>query len=267
MAKHHKQLLANAFSKAAHSYDDVAELQRNTGHQLLAQLAPVVTAKSSQCGAAPIWLDLGSGTGYFTQLLSESSAQVYGVDIAFGMLKHAKAHRNPNIHWLNGDAEALPLASNSVDLVFSTLALQWCDDLSRAIKEIHRVLKPGGRLGFTTLVSGSLNELKQAWRAVDTKQHVNGFLPLSAIEASTQAAPFSQVDLQVRPEVLRYDTPLKLLKDLKGIGANYVQAQRASSGLGGKQKLLKMSQGYEVFRTQDGLYPATYYVCYAELIK
>ena len=267
MAKNHKQLLASAFSKAAGSYDSVAEFQRNTGHQLLAQIDNLF-AQSYQAGTAvPVWLDLGSGTGYFSDLLSQTGAQVYGVDIAFGMLQHAKAHRSPRINWLNGDAEALPLADNSVDLVFSSLALQWCDDLNVALAEIRRVLKPGGRLAFTTLVSGSLAELKQAWRAVDAHRHVNGFLSMDKIAQSADSAHFSAVKLGVRPEVLLYQTPLALLKDLKGIGANHVQTDKVKAGLGGKQALLKMSQAYEAFRTKQGLLPATYYVCYGELVK
>ncbi len=259
-----KSSIAQAFSKAAASYDSAAQFQRDTGHKLL---DPLISRANVEPVASQRWLDLGSGTGYFTELLAGSGAHVVGLDLALGMLSHAKAQRSSDLSWLNGDAESLPLQDNAFDLVFSTLALQWCDNLGRALQEAHRVLKPQGEMYFTTLVAGSLTELAQAWQQVDDKPHVNAFLPLKDIEAAAQQAQFAHVELQVLPEVLSYPNALALLKDLKGIGANHVHATSRSAGLGGRSALTAMCQGYEKFRNRQGLLPATYQVCYAKLTK
>ncbi|MFO6422407.1 malonyl-ACP O-methyltransferase BioC [Motilimonas sp. KMU-193] len=267
MSCYAKSSIAQAFSKAAASYDSAAQFQRDTGHKLL---DPILTRSANALGGQR-WLDLGSGTGYFTELLAQSGVQVVGLDLALGMLNHAKHERSSQpshqLSWLNGDAESLPLQDNAFDLVFSTLALQWCDDLGRALKEAYRVLKPQGEMHFTTLVAGSLTELTQAWQQVDNKPHVNAFLPLSDIQAATQQAPFAHVELQVLPEVVSYPTALALLKDLKGIGANHVPTSARAPGLGGRGAIAAMCQGYERFRDHQGLLPATYQVCYARLIK
>jgi ubiquinone/menaquinone biosynthesis C-methylase UbiE len=77
---------------------------------------------------------------------------VVAADIAPGMLERAKQQSR----WLRrfarvrADAYALPFGDASFDLVFSSLMLQWCDDLDAVFAEIARVLKPGGLLLFST---------------------------------------------------------------------------------------------------------------------
>ena len=73
-----------------------------------------------------------------------------GLDIAEGMLRHARA-ASAAPHWVCADAEQLPLAADSVDLVFSSLALQWCETPGQALREIARVLKPVGRLAVSDI--------------------------------------------------------------------------------------------------------------------
>lgn len=78
-------------------------------------------------------------------------------------------------HYLAGDIESLPLATATFDLAWSNLAVQWCGNLSTALRELYRVVRPGGVVAFTTLVQGSLPELHQAWQAVDERPHANRF--------------------------------------------------------------------------------------------
>ena len=67
-------------------------------------------------------LDLGCGTGYFQPELRSRypGASCIGLDLAPGMVEYARAHAAGGAHWLVGDAESLPLAADSVDLVFSS---------------------------------------------------------------------------------------------------------------------------------------------------
>ncbi|RJG48456.1 malonyl-ACP O-methyltransferase BioC [Motilimonas pumila] len=254
-----KLAIAHAFSKAAHSYDSMSGLQRETGQHLLSKVAKHAN-KQHEVG-----LDLGCGTGFFATDLSQHCQQLIGLDLALGMLQYAKTQRPTVRHWLQGDAEHLPLANNSLDWVFSSLALQWCDDLSVALAEVHRVLKPGGKLFFSTLAGKSLWQLQHAWRQVDDLQHVNEFKTEAELARICQNSPFMSVTSQVREQVVQYRHPFQLLKELKGIGANHVLGNKPS-GLAGKGKFNALHLAYQEFN-QDGHYPASYFVFYGELQK
>ena len=148
-----KLRVADSFSKAANSYDGSAQLQRDVGHQLLDFGLP--HAASIMQHENVNMMDLGSGTGYFSQKLTEHypQANLYCLDIAQGMLDHARALRgSESIKLLCADAEALPLASQSIDFIFSSLAIQWCENLNQLFSEIARALKPGGIALLSTLV-------------------------------------------------------------------------------------------------------------------
>ncbi len=164
-----KEAVANAFCKAAANYDNYAEFQRNVGQQLLNKLPKDLSGK--------VVLDLGSGTGYFAQKLLARGATVVCVDISAGMLAAAKKRcGEADVTYLLADAERLPLETGSVDYVFSSLALQWCADLAEPIREMKRITKANGKVFFSTLLDGSLIELKKAWAKIDSYQHVNDFI-------------------------------------------------------------------------------------------
>lgn len=131
-----KRQVAASFSRAAGTYDSVAELQRDVGSELLRRLPEDFSAGR--------WLDLGCGTGYFSRALGErfTGAQGVALDIAEGMLAHARPLGGAT-HFIAGDAECLPLQDASCDLIFSSLAVQWCADFASVLSEARRVLKPG----------------------------------------------------------------------------------------------------------------------------
>ncbi|MDL2337806.1 MAG: malonyl-ACP O-methyltransferase BioC [Pseudomonadota bacterium] len=247
-----KRDIAKSFSRAAHSYDSVAGLQRQVGSALLA-LLPI-------CFRPARTLDLGSGTGYFSACLSRRfGGQTLALDIAPGMLEYARSQRPmADLLWICADAERLPLASGSLDLVFSCLALQWCNGLEVALKEVARTLAPDGLFALATLLPGTLCELEQAWRGVDDGVHVNRFLPAHEVERAVSTSGLKPVQTIQRRWVMHYpDTPA-LLHALKALGAHNVNAGR-SHGLGGRRTLAALSQGYERLREPDGL-PARYQV-------
>ena len=83
--------------------------------------------------------------------------------------RHARACARRQSRWLRrfarvrADAYSLPFRDGAFDLVFSSLMLQWCDDLDAVFAEIARVLRPGGLLLFSTFGPGTLAELREAW--------------------------------------------------------------------------------------------------------
>ena len=253
-----KRQVAASFSRAAHSYDSVAELQRDVGQALLSQLPASLSPAR--------WLDLGCGTGYFSRALGQRfpSAEGLAVDIAEGMLQHAQPLRGAQ-YFIAGDAERLPLRDASCDLVFSSLALQWCADFAGVLAEAKRVLRPGGVLAFSSLCAGTLQELRDSWQAVDGFVHVNRFRRFEDYQRICGDSGLACHVLKVMPQTLFYPDVRSLTHELKALGAHNLNPGRPG-GLTGRARMLALLNAYEEFRQPRGL-PATYQVVYGVLYK
>ena len=250
-----KAHIAQSFSRAANSYDSVARLQRQVGQQLLEQLSPMM-------GPASI-VDLGCGTGYFTTRLAKrfSPPSLKGIDLAQGMLDFAQQQHGDCAMWLCDDAESLSLPDQSVDLIFSNLAFQWCERLPQLAAELARVLKPGGTVAFTSLGEQTLYELRNAWAAVDGYVHVNRFQPAQQWQEVFAQAGFHFEHFAVEPEVLQYRDLRHLTSELKGLGAHNVNQGR-NRKMTGRNPIRRLMAAYEQFRDNDGQLPATWEVIY-----
>lgn len=255
-----KQKIAAAFSRAAGTYDPVAHLQRAVGKQLL-KLAKIPL---QQMQPVENWLDLGCGTGYFCQTLESRWPQAKGIglDLAQGMLQFAQT-RCPKVHYLCADAEQLPLATSSQDLVFSSLALQWCSNLSGVLNEVKRVLKPSGLFLFSSVAEGSLFELNQSWQAVDSTQHVNNFRPFKAYQTLLEKSDLELIQAQNLKHTCYYQKVQHLTQELKKLGADSIQTGR-NSGLMGRNSLQRLLKSYESYRQPEGL-PASWQIVYGVL--
>lgn len=253
-----KRQVAASFSRAAASYDSVAELQRAVGQQLLKCLPEGWTPAR--------WLDLGCGTGHFSRVLGArfSSSQGLALDIAEGMLTHARPLGGAE-YFMAGDAERLPLQPDSCELIFSSLAVQWCADLAAVLSEARRVLKPGGVLAFASLCVGTLQELRESWGRVDGQVHVNRFREFEHYRQLCEASGLQVRSLEQRPHVLHYPDVRSLTHELKSLGAHNLNPGRPG-GLTGRARIAGLIEAYEGFRQVKGL-PATYQVVYAVLEK
>ncbi len=253
-----KRRIAESFSRAAHSYDQAAAFQRTVGSNLLDRLTT-----AQPCTEI---VDLGCGTGYFTRALATRYAVApLGMDLAEGMLRHARERSPQTTSWIVADAETLPLRTGSQDLIFSSLALQWCPDLALVLREAYRVLRPGGCLAFNTLLHGSLYELREAWRTVDDFVHVNRFIPLESLQNLLGNAGFADWRCEVETHVLHYQRLGELTHELKSIGAHNINPGRPG-GLAGRARLRQLTDAYEQFRTPQGL-PATWQVAQVLMFK
>lgn len=253
-----KRLVADSFSRAAATYDQAAALQRTVGSNLLDRLP---------ADFAPVDLiDLGCGTGYFSRALqARYERSVIGLDLAEGMLCHARQTSPMLGRWVAADAEALPLRANSQDLIFSSLALQWCPDLGRVLREAYRALRPGGCLAFNTLLEGSLHELRTAWRAVDDFVHVNRFMPAGELQHILAASEFVDWRCEVEEHRLYYQRLGELTHELKALGAHNINPGRPD-GLTGRARLRLLTDAYDAFRTDQGL-PASWQVAQILMFK
>jgi malonyl-CoA O-methyltransferase len=256
-----------SFDRAASSYDAAAVLQKEVRERMLARLELVKLAPRDI-------LDAGSGTGHAARALAARypGSRVIALDIALGMLKAASALQP---WWQRfamkkqlavcADLESLPLASGSVDMLWSNLALQWCNDLDRVFADMARVLRPDGLLMMSTFGPDTLMELREAGMADPQHVHVSRFIDMHDIGDALVRAGFSAPVLDVDKFVLTYADVLSVMRDLKAIGAHNA-AQGRRRGLEGKGFLRNLVARYEKFR-DNGKLPATFEVIYAHAWK
>lgn len=254
-----KRRVRTAFDRAAPGYDAAAPLQHEVCDRLLERLDWVRLEPRRV-------LDVGAGTGRGVRGLRQRyrSAQLVGLDLSRAMLEQARRHggwwRRPS--WVCADLESLPVADAIVDLVFSNLALQWCNDLDRALLGLRRVMAPGGLLMFTTFGPDTLRELREAWRFVDPDHvHVNTFIDMHDIGDALVRAGFADPVMDMEMMTVTYPDPAGLMADLRAIGATNASLGR-ERGLTTRARLRAMEAAYEGFRLPDGTLPATYEVLY-----
>lgn len=249
-----RRALARAFSRAGRGYDAAAPLQATVRKELLARL-DFFTLEPR------VVLDVGCGTARGAEALRArfGGARVLGVDLAPGMLQAARARMRSwrTLPWrrlplLCADAAALPIATGSVDLLYSNLMLQWCDDLPRVFAEWQRVLRPGGLLLFSSFGSETLQELRGAWAAADETAHVSLFTDMPGLGRALASAGFAEPVLD-RELVLEHQPSVRTLMDaLRAIGAGNALADRRRA-LTGAGRLRAMQANYEALRQPAGL--------------
>lgn len=254
-----RQRIRAAFGAAAQDYEGLAVLQREVGRELVERC--IVLEQPPQRV-----LDVGCGTGLHTAALKQRyrKAEVIGLDLALPMLRQTRRHSRwwRPLRVLAGDVLQLPLADRSVDLVYSNLCLQWCEDLHAAFYELRRVLRPGGLLLFSTFGPDTLRELRAAWQAADDAAHVHRFLDVHDIGNAVMAQAYADPVFDVERYTLTYTDVRQLMRELKGIGAGNALAERRR-GLTGRSAYTRMLEAYESFRV-NGRLPATYEVVYGQ---
>ena len=265
-----KKQLRTAFERAANSYDQAAVLQREISNRMLSRLEYIKYQPD-------VILDAGSGTGYGSQQLAKRypNSQLIAMDIAWAMLSHAR----PNTVWWQrllpllqqrayyvcADVEQIPIKNESVSMIWSNLALQWCNDLEHTFAEMHRILRTDGLVMFSTFGPDTLKELRQSFAQVDAFSHVNRFIDMHDIGDLLVHNGFSTPVMDMEYITLTYPDVTSVMRDLKAIGAHNV-TQGRNQGLMGKNKWQKAIAEYEKLRC-DGKLPATYEVVYGHAWK
>jgi malonyl-CoA O-methyltransferase len=248
-----------SFERAAKTYDAAAVLQKLVRDEMFDRLDLIKVSPQKI-------LDLGCGTGHGSVALQKRfrSAQVFSLDLAFAMLEKTYAQQ-PLLKKAIGskklicaDIENLPVADEQMDVVWSNLALQWCNDLDKSFTEISRVLKPNRLFMFSTFGPDTLKELRAASNNGST--HVSRFIDMHDIGDALTRNGFNAPVLDVERYTLTYDDVKGVMADLKAIGAHNA-TQGRSRGLAGKGFLKALAEQYEQFRT-DGKLPATFEVIY-----
>jgi malonyl-CoA O-methyltransferase len=255
-----RDVVGRAFDRASGQYEAAAPLQASVRATLLERVDELASALTPA-----VVLDIGAGTGAATAALRKrfARARVIALDLAEGMLAEAGKHQRlfRRFDRVRADAAQLPFADHSVDIIYSSLMLQWFDDPALVFAEAARVLKPGGLLAFSTFGPDTLRELRAAWDEADPDGvHVNRFIDVLDLGSALQRTGFAEPVLDVDRHRQSCADVFELLRGLQAIGAHNVNAGRPRA-LTGRRRFETMVAAYERSRAPAGL-PATWEVVY-----
>lgn len=205
-------------------------------------------------------LDLGGGNDLPALRARYPQAEAIAVDFAPARL----AHLAPRPSWLSrlvrreptkgivADAHALPLATGSVDFLWSNLLLHWLAEPLAALAEWQRVLAVGGTVFFATVGPDTLRELRE----VLGPTAVHPFLDMHDVGDLLMAAGFTDPVMDMQMLTLRYRDPARLWQDLRASGATNARRDRRRT-LTGKVRWQRALAALEARREADGTIPIT----------
>ncbi|MEX2125925.1 MAG: methyltransferase domain-containing protein [Woeseia sp.] len=226
------------FDRAAATFDQVDFVHRHAAKGLFERMSPMLLNVERI-------LDAGAATGTASRALARHyrRSHVLSLDSSMCMLKRAKRARSrfAAIAELQADAAGLPLQAGSVDLVFANMLLPWIDDLPAFFAGIGRVLRKDGLLVFSTLGPDSLDQLRQAWSAVDREEHVNAFIDMHDVGDALVKAGLREPVLDVDYLTVTYRSPEALFNDLALAGARN-SLERRRQTLTGKGRFREMQR-------------------------
>jgi SAM-dependent methyltransferase len=191
-------------------------------------------------------------------------ADIASPGAALGKILGAKFKTVTHIDLPKADSEPLPLEPASLDLVVSSLALQFVNDLPGVLAQIQRALKPDGLFLAAMMGGDTLTELRQSFAAAEAEieggvsPRVFPFIDLRDAGALLQRANFALPVTDVDRITVRYDDAFALMRDLRRMGATNILVERSRKFLR-RATLLRMAEIYsEKFSDSDGRIRATF---------
>lgn len=210
----------------------------------------------------PLAVDLAARRGAFAHALAVSDAR-RRVETLFEMETSPAMLAGRRGCFLLGDAEALPFAPGSLDLIVSVLALHWTNDVVGALVQTRRALKPDGLFLAAFLGGATLHELRGSLLAAEAEltggaaQRVSPFADPADAPGLLQRAGFLMPVVDVDRVTVRYADPLGLLADLRRMGETAAFADRPP-----KLRRAVIARARELYIEQfaeaDGRVPATF---------
>ena len=228
-------------------------------------------------------LDAGCGAGADLALLHKQfpAAQIVGVDAAPAMLAAAGTRAaspgslnrmlsrllpaKTGIDLACADFANLPLGPNSVDLVWSNLALPWHPQPDLVFAEWRRVLGMDGLLMFSSFGPDTLRELRTALAVLDDAQHVLPFVDMHDFGDQLVAAGFSTPVMDMETITVTYDSAQALLADARALGGNPLATRRRA--LVGRAGWARVLAALEQGRRADGKLALSFEVIYGHAFR
>lgn len=222
-------------------------------------------------------LDAGCGAGDNLALLRERYAEAAytGLDNCDPLLEIARkrhapadlsawigklARRGPTNAFINADLAATGLAPESLELVWSNLALHWHREPHAVLAEWRRILKVGGLAMFSCLGPATLRELRQALDDAGLRTATPAFVDMHDFGDLLVENGFADPVMDQEILTLTYRTPEKLLQDVRALGGNPAAGRRG--GLVGRDWRARLCDALEAQRRPDGVIALSIEVAY-----
>ena len=259
-----------AFARAAAGYDAASVLQRDIAANMFERLNYMKIDPD-------VVLDLGCGTGASLAALGEryKQARIVGIDACEAMLRVAHRQRS-QLRWmmpflrgpkraalLAAGAQALPLPRATAELLWSNLMLHWLPDPLAGLREMHRVLKVGGLLMFSTFGPDTLKELRACF--ADGDEHTLRFIDMHDYGDMLIECGFADPVMDAERLTITYPSLDALFDELRRSGS-ISAAPEYRRGLMGRGAWRAMRDSYEKLRL-EGRFPASVEVVYGHAWK
>jgi malonyl-CoA O-methyltransferase len=233
-------------------------------------------------------LDAGCGDGADLAQLQATfpKSHLLGVDASFAMLaagmQKQQDVRNSVSRFLGklfdsnsragshtgiacADFSRLPLATNSIDLIWSNLALHWHPQADLVFAEWRRVLRVEGVLTFSCFGPDTLLELRQAFSEIDQFPHTLPFVDMHDFGDMLVNCGLATPVMDMEKLTLTYESVDKLFADVRALGGNPLLTRR--QGLLGKRAYRSLRAALEKMRNHEGRIPLTFEVIYGHAFK
>ena len=182
---------------------DAAQAQQVPAEALRASLGCGNPTALAQLNPGEVVLDLGSGGGIDVLLSAKRvgpAGKAYGLDMTDEMLALANQNKQKagaeNVEFLKGEIEHIPLPDNSVDVIISNCVINLSAEKDRVLREAFRVLKPGGRLAVSDVVTRGEIRLEVRQSVLLWVGCVAGALEENQYRDELAAAGFEQIEIE-----------------------------------------------------------------------
>ena len=174
-------------------------------------------------------------------------------------------HASNEIDLLCANFAELPFASNSLDVIWSNLALHWHPQPDFVLKEWRRSLRVGGLCMFSCFGPDTLKELRQAFVDVDEQAHLLDFIDMHDFGDMAVHAGLATPVMDMEKLSLRYEKIEQLLADVRALGGNPLP--RPGERVLSRAKYRQLLERLEAMRGSDGRIPLTIEVVYGHAFK
>lgn len=240
-----KEAIRHRFDQAARTYEAGAAAQRRIAHTLRDRLLQEPIPEQAEV------LEVGCGTGLLTMALIGHlpASRWLATDISPRMLASCSARMDPRVTLHVMDGEFPDLEGRDFDLIVSSMAVQWFEDLTTGLRRLHGLLRPNGLLAVTTLGSATFHEWRTACLAAGVQASDPGYPTRE--ELQRRLGPDAEVRQQACP--VSFADIHGFLHHLKSIGARTAPTGHPPMPSGILKRILQREAGRPFTATYDVL--------------